>query len=583
MSLFRDLMWFFKQEKKSYLLGISILIIVALLNLLPAYIIRIFVDGISAGTLSRDAILLWSAVLVVNGAITYALRYAWRVTLFGAAIRLSRMLRDQLFTHLTRLSPRFYHQHRTGDLMAHATNDIQAVESTAGEGVLTLVDSLTTGGLVILSMALFVDWKLTLITLLPMPLMAWSTQHYGNLLHERFGKAQAAFSDLNDKVQENVSAVRIIKAFGQEETEKADLRHLSDQVVEKNVQVAKVDALFDPTIMLIVGLCYFLAVAAGPYFVIKDRITLGQLTQFTTYLGQFIWPMLAFGWLFNITERGRASYDRIQALLKIQPDIKDSEQAITRRPEGAIEYALESFTYPGQEKPALTDIHLKLGKGQTLGIAGKTGSGKTTLLRVLLREFDYHDGQIKIDGLPIQSYRLASLRGAIGYVPQDHFLFSATVAENIAFGKPEASMEEIMAVACLACIHDDIERFPDQYATVVGDRGVTLSGGQKQRIAIARALLTNPEILILDDSLSAVDGKTEKRILEALKEQRKGRTTLISTHRLSAIEHADTIVVLKDGKISEQGTHERLIEQDGWYAATYASQQLASQIEGGAY
>lgn len=587
MRLFLDLLWFFKQEKKSYLIGISILILVAIINLYPPYVVGKIVDEISSQTLTLELLRPWMVSLFISGVLIYVLRYVWRLMIFGAAIRLSRLLRNRLFEHFTRMSPGFYHKHRTGDLMAHATNDIQAIEMTAGQGVLTLVDSLVTGGSVIFSMAYFLSWKLTVITLSLMPIMAWATSHYGTLLHERFFKAQEAFGSLNDKVQENISGVRVVKAFGQEKAEICAFRELSSEVVVKNMAVAKVDSLFDPTIMLIVGFSYFLAIAFGAKDVIQDRLTLGQLTQFTLYLGQFIWPMLAFGWLFNIVERGRASYDRVSTLLKIEPTVKDIERSIDQVntnnpiPSGNLTFSIQSFYYPEQTKPVLQDVHFILQKGQTLGVAGKTGGGKTTLFRLLMREFDGINGTIQIGEERITEISLSSLRSAMGYVPQEHFLFSTTLAENIALGKPESSLEEIRDASRIACIHEDIERFKEGYATLVGDRGVTLSGGQQQRVSIARALLLDPEILILDDSLSAVDARTEKAILEALRKNRMGKTTLISAHRLSAIEHADLILILQEGKILEQGTHSDLLQYNGWYAQTYRAQQLESQIEEG--
>lgn len=580
MNIFRDLFWYFKLEKRSYLVGAGTLLLVSLCNLIPPYAVGRVVDEIRYGTLTASNLAFWVLIILGTSLLVYYFRYIWRIMLFGASIRLGRLLRNRLYQHFTTLSPQFYHKRRIGDLMAHSTNDVQAVQQTAGDGVLTLVDSLSTGGVVIIMM-LLIDWKLALITLLPMPFMAWATSYYGTLLHKRFHAAQEAFSDLNDKVQENISGVRVIKAFGQEEAEIEDFKTLSADVVRKNIAVSRIDSLFDPTIGFVVGLSFFLAVSFGAWFVVEKQLTLGELTSFSMYLGYLIWPMLAFGWLFNIVERGRASYDRIRALLGVESEVKDRPNAVAVTPSGDVEYRIESFTFPEKDTPALQDIHVRLERGQTLGIVGKTGSGKTTFLRLLLREFDVQKGDITIGGISIYDVKLDSLRASIGYVPQDHFLFSTTIAENIAFGKPGATMEEIKNAARIAAIHEDIERFHDGYQTVVGERGITLSGGQKQRISIARALLMDAEILILDDCLSAVDAKTEKAILEELRQNRRGKTTLISAHRLSAIEHADLIIVLDEGRIVERGTHESLMQEDGWYRAMYQSQQLESLVAQG--
>ncbi|MFT4416845.1 ABC transporter transmembrane domain-containing protein [Fredinandcohnia humi] len=581
MKVFLDLMWFFKQEKKSYLTGIFLLLIVALLELVPPKVIGMIVDFIDQGTLTIDVLIKWLGILLLTACTVYVVRFFWRIMIFGSSVKLARLLRNRLFEHFTKMSQSFFQKRRIGDLMAHSTNDLQAIQQTAGSGVLTLVDSLATGGFVLLTMAFTINWKLTLICLIPLPFMALSTNYYGTLLHKRFHKAQEAFSSLNDKVQESISGIKVIKTFGQEEEDIEAFRKQSDDVVKKNLSVAKIDALFDPTISLIVGLSYFLAIIFGSRFVLSGDMTLGELVSFTTYLGLLIWPLLAFGWLFNIVERGRASLDRVTSLLSEPIEIQDQIHAIDNTPTGEINFSISQFSYPGEQKKVLENIRFTLQRGHTLGIVGKTGAGKTTLLKLLIREFEGYDGSIQIGNKKLTDYTLDALRSGIGYVPQDHFLFSATVADNIAFAKPDASLNDIMTAAKLSYIHEDILQFTDGYETVVGERGVSLSGGQKQRISIARALLVNPEILIMDDSLSAVDAKTEEEILRALRENRAGKTTIITSHRLSAIQHANEILVIEDGRIAQHGTHEELMDREGWYREMYHRQQLESLVEHG--
>lgn len=581
MRVFLELGWFFNERKKQYALGIFMLLIVAFLGILPPRIIGYVVDEISRGTLTAAYLVKWLAVLAASALLMYVLRYAWRLMIFGSSVLLARNLREQLFRHFTQMSPSFYQKRRVGDLMAHATNDLQAVQQTAGAGVLTLVDSIATGGFVIAAMAITVNWKLTLIVLLPLPLMAYMTNFYGKLMHKRFHGAQEAFSSLNDKTQESISGMKVIKTFGQEQEDVEDFKRLSRKVVDENIHVAKVDSLFDPTISAIIGICYMLAVGFGAYFVVNGEMTIGDLVAFTTYLGLLVWPMLAFGWLFNIVERGRASYDRIRMLLAVEPEVEDRVGAIDRRPQGDIQFALEKFQFTGDERAALHNIHFTIRRGETLGIAGKTGSGKSAILRLLLREFDQYEGDVLFDGIPINQYKKQRLREAIGYVPQDHFLFSTTVAGNIAFARPQATMEEIHQAAKLAHIHEDILQFTNGYQTIVGERGVSLSGGQKQRISIARALMMKPELLILDDSLSAVDAKTEEAILDSLKKTRTGETTIITSHRLSAIQHAHQIVVMENGTVAEIGTHDELMQEKGRYYEMYELQKLEALVEKG--
>ncbi|EUJ32825.1 hypothetical protein MFLO_06019 [Listeria floridensis FSL S10-1187] len=574
MKIFKDLGWFFKEQKKQYIFGVAILFVIALLQLVPPYLIGKVVDAITYDTLTKNNLITWIVILIAVAILTYLGRYVWRLMIFGSDNKLQRTLRYRLFEHLTKMSSFFFQRYRTGDLMARATNDITAVQQVAGSGVLTLADSCLTGGTVILMMAISIDWKLTLIALLPMPLMVISTSVLGKKLHDRFHGAQAAFSKLNDKTQESISGIKVTRTFGQEEEDIADFSKQTKDVVAKNVSVAKVDAMFDPVISIIVTLSFVLSIGFGSKFVLDGTLTVGQVIAFVNYLFLLIWPMLAFGFLYNIIQRGSASYDRIMSLFSEKADIVDLDDAITDSPRGALEVALESFTYPDENEAVLTDVSFKLNQGETLGIVGRTGAGKTTLLKLILREYDNYHGEISFGAVKIQKYQAKVLRSAIGYVPQDQFLFSTSVLENIRFGVPDATEEAVHEIARTVAVHDDIEGFKDGYGTVVGERGVSLSGGQKQRLAIARALLMDPELLILDDALSAVDAKTEEKILTNLKESRSKKTTIISAHRLSSVEHANLILVVDGGKVVERGTHQELMQKDGWYAEMYHEQQL---------
>ncbi|MGE7860139.1 ABC transporter ATP-binding protein [Bacillus mobilis] len=581
MKVFINLAWFFKQEKRAYIIGIIMLFGVALLELVAPKVLGIVVDEINNGTLTSEKLLNWVILLVVVGITMYILRYLWRIMIFGSSLKLARQLRKNLYEHFTKMSPSFYQSRRTGDLMAHATNDIQAIQQTAGSGVLTLVDSLAVGGCVLVAMGFTISWKLTLLSLIPMPIVAISTNYYGTLLHKRFHKAQQSFSEINDKVQESMSGMKVIRSLGQEKEDLQAFRKKSEDVVHKNMLVARIDSLFDPTISLIVGFSFLIAVCYGSVLVVRGELTVGDLVTFTTYLGTLVWPMLAFGWLFNIMERGRASYDRVEKILSQKSDVVNREDAVHKVASGDVTFAVDSFSYKKNELLQLIDVHFDLKKGETLGVVGRTGAGKTTLLKCLIREYDHFNGGLKVGERDIRDVTLYGVRSAISYVPQDHFLFSASIGENIAFGKAEATYNEITRAAEIACIHNDILQFSEGYETVVGERGVSLSGGQKQRISIARALLTNAEILILDDCLSAVDAKTEETILNALKRERAGKTTIITAHRLSAIQHANLILVVDEGRIVQRGTHEQLMEENGWYKEMYESQQLEALVEKG--
>ncbi|MDF2946082.1 MAG: multidrug transporter permease/ATP-binding protein [Bacillales bacterium] len=581
MKIFKHLEWFLKKEKKAYITGIILLIFVAILDLIPPKVIGITVDLIEQGELSRNVLSKWIVILFMIAIVLYISRFFWRSLIFGASLRLARHFRNELYKHYTVMSPSFYQKYRTGDLMAHATNDIQAVQQTVGVGILTLVDSLALGGFVLLTMAITINWKLTLICLVPMPFLAYATNFYSSLIHKRFAIAQEAFSTLNDKVLESINGIKVIKSIGQEEEDCIHFNEKSEGVVQKNLSVARIDALYDPTIYLVVSISLLLAIGFGSAYVNEGEMTIGQLISFTTYLGYLIWPMLAFGWLFNIVERGRASYDRIQSILAEVSEVNLNEHETTTIEFGEIDINIDNFSYSNSNSFCLNNINLHIKSGNTLGIAGRTGSGKTTLIKLLLRQFKLKDGNILINGNDFNKFNLNSLRESLSYVPQDNFLFSASIYENIAFAKPDASKDEIERVAKIANIHDDILELENGYNTIVGERGVSLSGGQKQRISIARALLLDANLLLLDDCLSAVDARTEEKILNSLKKERSGKTTIIVSHRMSAIQHSDEIVVLEDGKIIEKGNHSTLISNNSWYKNMFEKQQLEVLSEGG--
>ena len=577
MSIIQKLWWFFKLEKRRYLVGIVALVLVSVLNLIPPMVMGRVIDAITSGRLTQDELLLHLFYLLLAAFGMYYLRYVWRMYILGTSYRLGQIMRSRLFEHFTKMSPAFYQNYRTGDLMAHATNDINALTRLAGGGVMSAVDASITALVTLLTMLFSISWQMTLVAILPLPFMAYATSRLGRKTHKAFGESQAAFSELNNKVQESVSGIKVTKSFGYQSDELASFQEVNDLTFQKNLQTMKYDSLFDPMVLLFVGSSYALTLLVGAFMVQAGQVTVGNLVTFISYLDMLVWPLMAIGFLFNITQRGKVSYQRIENLLSQESPVKDPESPLNGIENARLDYAIDRFAFEDEE--TLRDIHFSLEKGQTLGLVGQTGSGKTALIKLLLREYDVDQGAIYLNGHDIRDYRLADLRSLMGYVPQDQFLFASSILDNIRFGNPDLPFSAVEEATKLAQVYQDIQAMPEGFDTVIGEKGVSLSGGQKQRLAMSRAMILNPDILILDDSLSAVDAKTEFAIIDNLKETRKDKTTIITAHRLSAVVHADLILVMQDGRIIERGRHEDLLALDGWYAQTYQSQQLEMKGE----
>lgn len=575
MKIIKQLWWFFSLEKKAYLIGILSLCLVSLLNLLPASIMGQLIDQIASGQLTEHRLLLGVAGLILSALAMYGLRYLWRMNILATSYRLGKIMRARLFDHFMHLSPSFFQQHRTGDLMAHATNDINALTRLAGGGVMSFVDATVTALVTLVTMSVSISWQMTLVAILPLPFMTLTTNFLGRRTHENFKASQAAFSELNNKVQEAVSGIKVTKSFGYQEQETAAFQEVNQAAFLQNIKTMRYDALFNPAVLFFIGLSYLLTLLVSSHFISQGQVSLGQLVTFMTYLDLLVWPLMAIGFLVNISQRGDVSYNRIQTLLSISSEVVEIDQPLPAPSNGEIVYEISEFAY--DNIPVLQDIQFQIKKGQTIGLVGPTGSGKTSLLKLLMREYDVTNGRILLNQENIKNYKLADLRRLIGYVPQDQFLFATSVTDNIRFGNPDLSLNQVEETARAVHVYEDIQDMPDHFDTMVGEKGISLSGGQKQRLAMARAMILNPDILLLDDSLSAVDAKTEHAILETIKQERLDKTTIITAHRLSAIVHADLILVLEDGKIVERGRHQELLDGKGWYYDTYMMQQLEKE------
>lgn len=569
-----------KKYMMHYLIGIIALVVVDMISLQIPLITGQITDGLQKNSFDQQMLLRQIGILLIIGVLIASIRFIWRYFIFGTSRKIEYGLRNDFFGHIEKLSLRFFNEHKTGDLMAHATNDLNAIRMMVGPGVLMIFDAIALTVLVVYQMLTRISVSLTLVAIIPLPIIAVGSLILGKTIHVRFKHKQEAFAHMSDMVQENISGIHVVKAFVQEAKECLAFSKTNRNNFEKNMKVVKLFALLMPMAMMITGLSIAIILGYGGYITILGRITLGDFVAFIQYLLMLVWPMMAFGWCINIISQGTASLNRFSALLHEKPEIYDLETIKQIEDiEGNITIKNLSFTYPNAEIKALDDMSITVNKGETLGVVGRTGSGKTTLVNMLLRMYNPPRGTIYIDGYDMLDIPIKVLREAIGYVPQDNFLFSDTIASNIAFGIEDENMDQIMKAARRANVHENIEGFTDGYATVIGERGVTLSGGQKQRVSIARALIKKPAVMILDDAVSAVDTNTEELILGHIREDRQNKTTIMIAHRISTIKNSDKIIVIDEGRIVESGNHESLMALEGIYFDMVQKQQLEKELE----
>ena len=574
-SLKRD----FVENRRQFLIGLMALLIVDILQLFIPRVVKHAIDDLTSGSIHSSSLLIYAAEILLLAFGIGGFRYVWRYHLLGASRRIEKALRDRLFLHLQTLSFSYFSRTKVGDLMAHATNDIEAVRMSIGLGLVFFVDTVILGILTLFFM-IYIHPLLTLYAILPMPLITVITLFFSRLIHQRFESVQKTFSSLTERVRESIVGIRVVKAYVLEENERETLSRLSQDYVEKSIHVTKVWGMFFPLLLFLANLSMAVVLYFGGRLTILQSISTGDFVAFMSYLGILAWPMMALGWAVNMIQRGKASLERLNRILNEVPEVYDGPDTIASgRLDGRIEIKGLTFASGNGSIPILKEIDLTIDKGERLVLVGRTGAGMTTLCNLLLRILEPPQGTIFLGGIEMHRVSLRDLRRSIGYVPQDTVLFSDTIRGNIAFGRLDATDEEIEKAARIAQIWDDIRGFPEGFDTLIGERGVTLSGGQRQRVAIARAILMDPPLFILDDALSSVDIQTEERILEGLEAFLKGKTTLLITHRIAPLRRADRIAVMEAGRIAEVGDHATLLSKGGIYAEIYWRRQMEEELE----
>ena len=571
---------FFKKYKGRYILGVIWLILVDGLQLIIPKLLGNITDKIKYDLLDTTGLIKYAGLIILLALGTAIFRFLWRYFIFGTGRLIEKNIREDFYNKLQSLSTRYFNDHKTGDLMAHATNDINAVRMAMGPGIVMIADAvfLTTATIGILIFT--IDIRLTLLALIPLPFLSLMAVKFGKIIHSKYKKVQESFSNMSDKAQENFAGIRVVKAFAQEKEEIDKFAKSNRENYEKNVDMFKYSSLFHPLVQFISALSFLIVIGYGGILVIRGTISLGDFVAFNSYLGMLTWPMMALGLVINHLQRGQASLDRLNVIFNEKEDIYDQDiDEDIEDIKGKIEIKNLDFKYSDSEEYALKNININIKTGETAAFIGRTGSGKTTLVNLLLRLYNVDEGDIFIDGHDINDIPLKTIRENIGYVPQDNFLFSNTINKNISFADPDnMSQEEIIKASKDAQVYENIIEFPDKFKSLLGERGSNVSGGQKQRISIARALIKNPKILILDDSLSAVDTQTEERILESLEEIMKGKTSILISHRISTIKKADKIFVFDEGKLIEKGKHKDLLKNKKLYYDLYQKQQLEEKI-----